>query len=93
MSGIVVFIGYILIIPSVMGICLGGMAMLGLGGAAATSPESSDQVASALGIIIANATLLVFMGASLLFGLLGWLLVMKKSVLQCDSCGAVVPAS
>jgi hypothetical protein len=26
-------------------------------------------------------------------GLLGWLLVMKKRVLQCDVCGAVVSAS
>jgi hypothetical protein len=26
-------------------------------------------------------------------GLLGWLLVMRKSVLQCDVCGAVVNAS
>lgn len=28
-----------------------------------------------------------------IFGLLGWLLVMKKRVLKCDYCGAVVNAS
>ena len=26
-------------------------------------------------------------------GLLGWLLVMKKKVLQCKNCGAVIAAS
>jgi hypothetical protein len=31
--------------------------------------------------------------ASFVGGLLGWLLVMKKRVLQCDVCGAVVNAS
>jgi len=91
MSGIVVFIGYILIIPSVVGICLGAMTLLGLGITAATPSEYSDQTGAFLAV--AGATGFMFILAPLLLGLLGWLLVMKKSVLQCNACGAVVPAS
>ena len=41
-----------------------------------------------------SSTLVVGLGVSFFVGgLLGWLLVMKKRVLQCDLCGAVVNAS
>lgn len=44
------------------------------------------------GVIAGGLSLFVTVG-SLVAGLLGWLLVMKKRVLQCDDCGAVTPAS
>ena len=40
------------------------------------------------------AGLSIFLGiAFFVGGLLGWLLVMKKSVLCCDNCSAIVPTS
>ena len=38
------------------------------------------------------ALAVIFFGA-FISGLVGWLLIQKKKILQCDACGAVVPAS
>ena len=49
--------------------------------------QPDDASGLAAGIVIAIG-IACFVG-----GLLGWLLVMKKRVLQCPVCGAVVNAS
>jgi hypothetical protein len=55
-----------------------------------SSPPSSLDV----GARIFGSTFAIVCGiACFVGGLLGWLLVMKKRVLQCDVCGAVVNAS
>jgi hypothetical protein len=54
--------------------------------------ETSEGSGSLLGII-SSALLLNLVVAFFIGGLLGWLLVMKKRVLQCNLCGAVVNAS
>jgi len=153
MSGVVVLIGYILLIPSVLGVlfsALGFIRMVTLMPAAVTTPtigQTSAELRKVLGeptevfnggtkgeffwyygpktgqtsysfrddklaqiypspgsppttttttgaaSMIASGIFIVFGVASLVGGLLGWLLVMKKDVLQCGHCGAVVAAS
>lgn len=150
MSPAVVVIGYILLIPSIIGIALNvvilvvGWLGIGVGTAgAAAAPMSSysrqqlvdagvptpiieklearevvtvaemegltQSQRSAVQVVQGEQAMAVAAGAccgigltgSALFGalmcfvsgLLGWLLVMRKKVLQCASCGAVVAAS
>jgi hypothetical protein len=62
---------------------------------AATPPASttSDDLV-ATGVRFAGSGIAIAMGiASFVGGLLGWLLVMRKRVLKCNVCGAVVNAS
>jgi hypothetical protein len=85
MSGVVVLIGYILLIPSVLGVLFsvfGFIRMMTLTG---------DTVSTAG--TLASGIFILFGIASLVGGLLGWLLVMKKDILQCSHCGAAVAAS
>lgn len=85
MSSPVVVIGYILLIPSVLGILFSVFMFLS---AASIANEAN---AAATGIAGGFA---IFLGlASFVGGLIGWLLVMKKQTLKCNTCGAVVNAS
>lgn len=88
MSGPVVAIGFIFLIPSIIGIIFSAVMFFGViaGGNAA---DSFSQTAVGIGAGMA----VLFGIASSVGGLVGWLLVMKKSVLQCSFCGAVVNAS
>lgn len=89
MSGPVVAIGFILLIPSVLGMAVCGLASLGLL-SVGVAQSSRDVAAGAvwLSTVSAFGFVAFFVG-----GLLGWLLVMRKRVLQCSVCGAVVNAS
>lgn len=89
MSGPVVVIGYIFLIPSVIGILLSVLMFFGV---IATSGSATDT-ASQAGIGLAAGVVIFFGVASFAGGLIGWLLVMKKRVLQCSTCGATVNAS
>ena len=145
MSGVVVLIGYILLIPSVIGMLVGVVGMASTSAAAETSFETIEQEAmtrltdgglkqavadrvargetlaasqleslspeqrslvesvetsvlaskagAGVGVGLAGGFSAVALVMSLVGGLLGWLLVMKKKVLQCNSCGAVTAAS
>lgn len=145
MSGVVVFIGYLIVIPSIIGVLIGVLGIVGAssGGstsmqAARASADSELRAANVPALVIAKLTefkeltpadtsrlnrrqraavrdvslsltasaagtgigvaavagVSIFIAvASLVGGLLGWLLIMKKRVLQCDRCGAVVAAS
>jgi hypothetical protein len=83
MSAPVVVIGYIFLIPSILGV-LAGCLLLFLSAGASDSGSSMFIVGGFAVTVIVSA----FVG-----GLLGWLLVMKKRVLECENCGAIVPAS
>jgi hypothetical protein len=86
MSGPVVAIGYIFLIPSILGIMC---SLFMFFRAASLSTATSDNMAT--GIVGSFA---IFFGiASFVGGLIGWLLVMKKQVLECNTCQAVVNAS
>ena len=144
MSGIVVLIGYILVIPSIIGILFGVAGIIGSGSAGTSSSQASrtrvqadlqaasvpstviakvvrtparslavsdtaplngmqraavrsaslslaaSEVGTTVGVgLVAGFSIFVVI-ASLVGGLLGYLLIMKKSVLQCDACGAIV---
>ncbi len=145
MSGPVVVIGYILLIPSVIGIVISVLMLFASGGATKTtvgtvktetkrslvnagvphaiadrvlafehishaelsrlSEEQRSAVESAelslsaatvgagVGGALVGGSSICFGISAFVGGLLGWLLVMKKKVLQCNSCGSVVAAS
>ncbi len=91
LSGPAVAIGYILLIPSILGMV--GCAILlvvsllaGVAGAAHRSAFAT-AFAGTWSIAMLSSGIGCFV-----FGLLGWLLIMKKHVLQCVYCGAVVNA-
>lgn len=59
-----------------------------------TPRRASVAPIASLGARVIGSGFLIAIGiASFVGGLLGWLLVMRKRVLQCDVCGAVVNAS
>jgi hypothetical protein len=88
MSIVVVVIGYLLLVPSVLGM-LFSAAMLSL---AVYSTSGVHGAGAAPGAIV-GGIFLMFGLACLVGGLLGWVLVMKKEILQCNHCTAVIAAS
>lgn len=87
MSGPVVAIGFIFLIPSVCGMILSALVFLGV------ISSAGDQTTDNTQVVIGTAFAIGLGIACFVGGLLGWLLVMKKRVLQCAVCGAVVSAS
>jgi hypothetical protein len=86
LSAPVVAIGFVVLIPSVLGILASAGLLLLLWLGVVFYGGTGHEVFSG-GFIAA------FGVASFVGGLLGWLLVMKKRVIQCSNCGAVVNAS
>jgi len=72
----------VFVLPSVFGIGVCVLAFVNL--MALRGSEATSMVSGFL-ILLAIAS---FVG-----GLLGWLLIMKKKILSCSHCSAVVPAS
>ena len=100
MSGPAVVIGYILLIPSMLGILTSiafwVFSTFGAAGAASTS-TAGDPAAAAAGagccFLLGSGTTICAAVIFLVSGLVGWLLIMKKDVLQCQNCSATVAAS
>jgi hypothetical protein len=145
MSGPVVLIGYILLIPCVIGMFFGGMLLAASGSAGTTvsvatskatrtrletqaipepiiqkvvsletitaddrstlTPEqksavdaakislSANKIGAGMGALMGGGISIFLMVSCFVGGLLGWLLIMKKKVLQCNQCSAAVAAS
>jgi len=89
LGGIIATIGFILLIPSFLGMLFGGLMMLSTfsAGYLATTADAAGVI-GALG----SSSLCVFI-SSFVGGLLGWLLILRKKILQCNNCGATVAAS
>lgn len=84
MSGPVVLIGYVLLIPSILGVLISAVTFFQISSA-------SSQASAGAGLAGGFS---IFIGlAFFVSGLLGWLLIMKKQILQCNVCGAVVNAA
>ena len=96
MSGPAVVIGYILLIPSLIGILLSGLftvaSWIGIASSASQTPQVSAEAAGCAGCL---SSCFGIVGIVFCFvgGLLGWLLIMKKNVLKCNLCGSIVAAS
>ena len=79
-SGIVRFIGYVFVVPSVLGVILCVKSMFGVAG-----NDTGDDVQT-----MAVGMLMVFAIISLVGGLVGWILIMKKKVFKCTACGHIM---
>ena len=91
LSGPAVAIGYILLIPSILG--MAACAILLVIGLLAGFAGAAHGSAFATAFAGVGTIALVYIGIfCFVSGLLGWLLIMKKHILQCVYCGAVVNA-
>lgn len=84
MSPVVQLIGWIIAIPSILGVvCALGLFLLGIVGAA-----TADDAAVGGAAVFASGSTAVCIGiSSLVSGLIGYLLIMKKKVWKCTQCG------
>jgi hypothetical protein len=92
MSGPVVAIGFILLIPSVFGIIAAAVLFFGLIATNVAGPSSATDTPNVVNVIGQGFAIALGI-ASFVGGLLGWLLIMKKRVLKCSVCGATINAS
>lgn len=83
LSGPAVVIGYIMLIPSVVGVALSAAIFFVL--ARYSESDYSPFIGFWIGIYLAVG--------SFVAGIFGWLLIMKKRVLECSSCSATINAS
>lgn len=96
MSLPVVVIGYFLLVPSALGMLLNILGLIFyLIGAGSRVSESAtpDKGLTVLAATLGSGFFLFFLVLSFVGGVFGWLLIMKKKILQCTHCGAVVAAS
>lgn len=89
LSAPVVFIGYVLLVPSILGVLFSIVTLATFVGLSSAASRGGTDAATGIA-----GGITVFVGlAFFVSGLLGWLLVMKKQILQCDACGAAVNAA
>ena len=79
-NAILRLIGVLIVLPSCLGIFLGGKLFIDAGQSGGT------DMAIGMSALIA----LFIMGASLVSGLIGWLLLMNKKVFKCSICGFIL---
>lgn len=82
-GGVAAAIGYVLLIPAVLGVPLGIYMFVDTN---TGPPRSGDVNIAGMGAGCAGIMIL----ASLVGGILGLVLIRKKTILECDACGAVV---
>jgi hypothetical protein len=91
MSAPVVMIGYFLLIPPFLGMAFCVFAIV-ISFGEGFSGTSTDTLSRNILIWIESMSALLGI-SSFVAGLLGWLLIMKKRILKCSVCGAVINAS
>jgi hypothetical protein len=92
--GIVRVIGYVIVVPSVIGIIFSIIMFMAAGSASSevmsTTQSSAAQAGAAMGTAI-GVGFAFFMGCmSLVSGLVGWILLLKKKVFKCNVCGFIL---
>lgn len=93
MSRTVVVIGYIIVIPTWFGMLAAALIFVNEFNLSDLDAWLRTPGAPPPQMILVCGFAIVLGITSLVAGLLGWLLVMKKHVLQCSVCKAVVNAS
>lgn len=93
-GGIVLFIGYLIVIPSVLGVLFAVLIFISTVSASsdvmATAQSDPEKAGAAIGAAM-GLGMAAFIGVgSLISGLIGWLLIMKKKVFKCASCGFIL---
>jgi hypothetical protein len=93
-SGFIRFIGFIIVIPSILGV-LFALVLLFSTGVATNEVMTTAQTDGAAAGAAIGATIgfgfAIFLGfSSLVGGLIGWLLLMKKKVFKCIKCGFIM---
>ena len=92
--GMVIFIGYLITIPSVFGLLFAVLMFFSTGNAANEVIEAAGSDAERAGATIGAGIgfgFSMFVGvSSLIGGLVGWLIIAKKKVFKCISCGFIL---
>lgn len=87
-------IGYIIVIPSLLGMLFAVLMMFSTGQATTEVMEISqtdaEKAGVALGATIGVGISLLVGISSLVGGLIGWLLIMKRKVYKCVQCGFIL---
>jgi hypothetical protein len=92
----VVVIGYFLLVPSAIGMLFsifGLVSYMISGGAVISQSAAPDKEVAVMAAMFGSGFFIFLLVMSFIGGIFGWLLIMKKKVLQCTHCGAVVAAS
>lgn len=92
-SGIIRVIGVILVIPSILGMVISALSfifyLIGISQRPAQTTNAGGDV-----VVMATGIAVVFLGgifiASLVSGLLGYLLLLNRKVFKCQRCGFVL---
>ncbi len=93
-SGFIRFIGFIIVMPSIIGILIALIMFFAIGSATnevMTSSNGGAEVAgAAIGTTIGFGLSLLIGFGSLVGGLIGWLLLMKKKLFKCINSGYIM---
>lgn len=93
-GGFIRLIGYIIVLPSVLGVVLA--VILFIGGTSATSDvintatSDAEKAGAAIGGAMTFGFAIFLGGASLVGGLVGYLLLISKKVWRCITCGYII---
>ncbi|NBV24897.1 MAG: hypothetical protein EBS05_23630 [Proteobacteria bacterium] len=82
-GGVVKFIGWLIVIPSVLGVVICIISAFMVAG------QPGDSQADQVGKGGAEVLFFFFAGVSLVGGLIGWILISKKKVFKCSVCGSI----
>ena len=89
MSPVVIVIGWLIAIPSILGVLFACLIFVaGFIGAGSVDPATEGAAAGAGAAMVLSGGTAACMGiSSLISGLVGYLLIMKKKVWKCGQCG------
>jgi hypothetical protein len=88
------FIGFLIALPSVVGVLFAVIILFSTGAATSEIMSATQSDAEAAGVAIGATIGFGFSAfiafSSLIGGLIGWLLLMKKKVFKCIKCGYIM---
>lgn len=91
MSGVVQLIGWLIVVPSLLGVLFAALmfvaGLFATGEVSSTNMSDAEAAGAGLGLMMTSGTSLCLGASSLVSGLIGYLLIMKKKVWKCTQCG------